>query len=169
MSQRGNNDQQGSSQSSKRGGRGPRRSDKPNAVWSEAEQKTIVDFLHTKRSEGGDQGTFKKATMNALVEHLRVTHPTLTAKDYSQVEGKWKSVSSCSFNNSHDQERSLTRSMFVQIKGHLVQVNSYKELSGRHWDPVNGANIEGTSAEITWEADVKQFSNVSIIFTVLPH
>lgn len=75
------------------GGRKPRKpSDKPRASWTDEEQKTIVDFLHTRRAEGGDQGTFKDVTWNALVDHLHVTHPTLPAKDINQVKGKWKTV-----------------------------------------------------------------------------
>lgn len=76
------------------------KSDKPNAVWSDAEQATIVNFLHAKRSEGGDGGTFKRPTLNALVLHIQTTHPDLTAKDLSQVEGKWRTVS---HHDSHNQ------------------------------------------------------------------
>lgn len=53
------------------------------------------------------------------------------------------------------------------MKGHLVQVNGYMALSGRHWDPVIGANIEGPSAVITFGSDVKQFPIVSITSNLL--
>lgn len=97
MAERGTLNQQagGSGTGKGKGGRGKRKpSDKPRATWTDEEQKTIVDFLHTKLAEGGDQGTFKGVTWNALVDHLLETHPHLPAKDVSQVKGKWKTVRS---------------------------------------------------------------------------
>lgn len=71
-----------------------KKSDKLNAIWTDVEQATIVKFLHNRRAEGGEGGTFKKATMNTLVLHLAASHgPPIIAKDLNQVEGKWKTVS----------------------------------------------------------------------------
>lgn len=86
----------GSSSAGAAGGsqRRPRKkkSDKPKASWTDAEIKTMVDYLHSQWAAGADAGNFRPSIMHGLVAHLHATHPDLPAKDFDQTKGKWKSV-----------------------------------------------------------------------------
>lgn len=94
MSQRSNDQQNPSDSESIIKMNTRRKSDRPAAIWTDAEQATIVNFLCSKIPEGGDLGTFDISTMRDLVLHLEQAHPPpVIAKDLSQVEGKWKKVS----------------------------------------------------------------------------
>lgn len=73
---------------------GKKSDSKPRASWTEAEIKTIVDFLHEHRAESADTGSFKPTAWNSLAEELKAKHPTsLPPKTVTQIKRKWDNVS----------------------------------------------------------------------------
>lgn len=44
----------------------------------------------------------------------------------------------------------------LQLKATFKVIHAYHNVSGAHWDDINGANIEGTAAATVFDAYVSQ-------------
>lgn len=62
-------------------------------LWTVAEEKVLVDFLHENRSEAGDGGNFKKTTFQRAAEHLGPLAVNGHTKDVKGCQNKWAAVS----------------------------------------------------------------------------
>lgn len=62
------------------------------ASWKAEEVDALIEYLLQHRSEGGDGGTFKKATYNRLAVHLAPFLKAGPAKTGDMCKGKWNSV-----------------------------------------------------------------------------
>ena len=115
-------------------------------LCSPLEMTQLIQYLHEHRSEGGDGGSFKSPTLNAVAWHLTALH-TLDAsgdtKTAKQVKNKWDSVSTP--NNSN----LLLLILVFQLKAVFLAIITYRDTtSGTHWDNTVGENIDGPVAEV---------------------
>ncbi|KAG0701380.1 hypothetical protein DFH29DRAFT_806325 [Suillus ampliporus] len=98
------------------------------ASWNDAETDALLEYLISCRSKLAGM-TFKTDRFNEAAAHLHTkklkTHgPTKTG---AHCKNKWN-----------------------LLKSGYNQINKYLQKSGVHWDPVVGANIQGTAAEEAW-------------------
>ncbi|KIO09328.1 hypothetical protein M404DRAFT_105277, partial [Pisolithus tinctorius Marx 270] len=62
------------------------------AKWTDEEVATLIDYLHTNRSEWADAGNFQQATYVKAAESIRKLHRSGKIKDLKNVSIKWGSV-----------------------------------------------------------------------------
>lgn len=65
----------------------------PPRLWTAAEEKALVDFLHENRSEAGDGGNFKKPTFQRAAECVALLAVNGHTKDVKSCQNKWSAVS----------------------------------------------------------------------------
>ncbi|KAF8229896.1 hypothetical protein L208DRAFT_1203856, partial [Tricholoma matsutake] len=93
------------------------------AHWNPQETQVLLDYLVTHKSEGKGAGSFKDPTFNAAVSSIA---PLLTL-------GPPKTLKSC-------------KNKWASLKATFKMIESYQNVSGAHWDPQRGANIQGEAA-----------------------
>jgi hypothetical protein len=98
------------------------------AYWTEEDTTRLVQYLWEHRSECGDGGNFKNATLNAAAEHLE-PHTTVGArKTAKHLRSKWQTVGTA--NNSS----LVVAYTSIAAQSHL---SSYCHLQRHHvWDPL---------------------------------
>jgi hypothetical protein len=109
-----------------------------------------LDYLATNKSQGDGIGNFKDTTfMGAAttISPLLSAGPPKTAKQ----SGHWYIY------------LFILLSLLIQHLSHLSQlkmtyktIEAYTHVSGAHWDNVNGANIQGTTATAVFNSYVAQ-------------
>lgn len=132
------------------------------ASWKTQEVDALLDFLYEHRAEGGDGGTFRKATFNRSAVHIAPYLQIGPAKTGEMCKSKWNSV--CSGIVHTDRHPIIL--IIPQMKLLYRDINSYRNRSGVHWDNVNGAGISGTDAADTWEAYVQVCIQVHSILSL---
>ncbi|KAG0692610.1 hypothetical protein DFH29DRAFT_1045473 [Suillus ampliporus] len=115
------------------------------ANWNDAETDALLEYLISCRSKLAGT-TFKTDRFNEAAAHLHTkklkTHGPM--KTGAHCKNKWN-----------------------LLKSGYNQINKYLQKSGVHWDPVVGANIQGTATEEAWSdyvgrplnSSMKQFKN----------
>ncbi|KIK72102.1 hypothetical protein PAXRUDRAFT_836531 [Paxillus rubicundulus Ve08.2h10] len=109
----------------------------PKASWSDKEVKELVLYLHNHHSAAGDGGSFTDSTFNAAAEHLVPYWKSGPPKTGKMVKAKW----------------------MVLQKIYTV-IETYRGLSGCHWDSANGCSIQGKDMEAVWEEYVKHMQDI---------
>jgi len=124
-------------------------STQPRVKWETIEVDQLVDFLYDHRSEGGDGGNFKEATLSAAVVHLRPYYVSGRAKDLKSVRNRWSLVS------AHSTAKfSIILIGDRQLKQKYSAICVWRRKSGVHWDNIRGADIHGDASTAVFDAHV---------------
>ncbi|KIJ11459.1 hypothetical protein PAXINDRAFT_84488, partial [Paxillus involutus ATCC 200175] len=105
----------------------------PKASWSDKEVKELVLYLHNHRSTAGDGGSFTDPTFNAAAEHIVPYLKSGPQKTGKMVKAKWTALWKI-----------------------YTAIETYRGLSGCHWDSTSGCSVQGKDAEVVWEEYIKR-------------
>jgi len=65
----------------------------PSAIWTAAEETSLLDFLVDNKAEAGDGGNFNKTTFQRAVTSIAPLLERGAAKTVKSCQNKWASVS----------------------------------------------------------------------------
>ena len=126
---------------------------KERAQWTDPEALALLDYLIEHKGEAGDGVNFKSKTFNDAVPFVAPFFVRGPAKTGAMLKTKYSGVR---FNLSSGQKQLIYFNL--QIRGTYNLINTWRNLSGVHWDNVTGASITTEAECKVWDA----FVNVKV-------
>ncbi|KJA25659.1 hypothetical protein HYPSUDRAFT_134332 [Hypholoma sublateritium FD-334 SS-4] len=99
----------------------------PTAIWTLAEEATLLDFLVENKAEAGDGGNFKQVMFQQAIESIKPLFKCRASKTMKSCQNKW--------------------AMFRKIYRVICAI---KTVSGWVWDDETGASINPNMAS-SWD------------------
>jgi hypothetical protein len=119
-----------------------------NAVWNDAENNALVDYLIEHKAEAGDGPNFKDVTYNGAAEAIAPLLTSGPSKTGKMCKNRWTTVSNHSFLIV------ATKKNYFKLKGTHTTIQYYQKSSGNTWDPLLGANITTETEKKNWDTHV---------------
>lgn len=115
------------------------------AVWTQVDEETLIEYLFQHRAAAGDGSSFKITTFNGVVDLLEAMRTRGGHKTAKSIQNKWTMVRNMFYFGYF-----LLIPFSHQLRRIWRVIQDIKAQSGWSWSDIHGANIT-PAMETNWE------------------